>query len=96
MVVVIGDFMKLGQYKKYRKYNLILIPLLILIYSLSEEKYDIFYSLGITLLFIVMITGAWLEILIKKALGVPITNIDKFHLLFSIFIAMLIVPDLWI
>ena len=87
--------MKLDKYKKYRKYTLFLIPLVLLIYSFSEQKHDISYSIAITLLFIIMIIGPWIEILIKKELEEPITNKDRFFVLFPLIISLFLLPSLW-
>ena len=80
--------MKLDKYKKYRKYNLMMIPFTVLFYSLSEEKNDIFYFIGVSLIFVVMAIGAWLEILIKKENNFLITFRDRVHLMFPLIVGI--------
>ena len=72
--------MKLNQYKKYRIYTLLMIPVAVVFYSFSEQKNDIFYSIGVSLIFLIMILGNWLNILIKKEMGLSITLRDNLHL----------------
>ena len=71
--------MKLNQYKKYRIYNLLMIPITVLFYSFSEEKNDFFYTFSIIIGICIMIFGSWLSIQINKETNRPITYIHTIN-----------------
>ena len=71
--------MKLNQYKKYRIYNLLMIPVAVLLYSFSEEKNDFYYTFSIIIGICITIFGSWLSIQINKDANRPITYIHTIN-----------------
>lgn len=60
------------KYYKYRKYNLMLLPIIGVLFILSERKNDVYFFIAVLLFFFVITFGHWLEILKNKELELPI------------------------
>jgi len=80
--------MNIKKYKKYKLYNLLLIPIIVVLWIISERKDDIFFLLSMILLFGVMIFGNWLEFAKNKELNLPISIINAIGFWFPLIVGV--------